>query len=172
MSSFSIAASLLRKITDEKKYFSDILFVFTQSNPFKIIIDKSGRVMNIYNEIAQKDHLVLCWLSLMTMKPSSFESINLTIPKDKCDSEEELFLFIAKNTKIQQKLFVYSHEEWEKFNYCDEHEGSFIIYDGVPVEIFDRDQAVECLTVNKGVVNISNSIVATAHSTISKSSIK
>lgn len=137
MSCYTLSNCLLDNLELDKKYISDVLMVFTQSNPFKVALDKSNRILDIYAEIAGKNETVATWLNLMTMKPTSFETINVDVISVK--EVEEIFLKVCSSTKSQQKVIVSSHERWTSFKYFIPQT---ILYDNIQVKVYDRDEAI------------------------------
>ena len=116
MACYTLSNCILNNLDAGKKYITDLLLVFTQeSNPYKVALDRSNRIIELYEIAGQKSEYVANWLSLMSYQPSNFEQIN-------CDTvsainDEEIFLKVCSKTNSQQKLIVHSHEGWQNFNY-------------------------------------------------------
>ncbi|EKE05978.1 MAG: hypothetical protein ACD_19C00135G0002 [uncultured bacterium] len=164
MSCYTVSHCILLNLDSGKKYITDLLFVFTQeTNPFKVAIDKDKKILDLYEKAGQSNQHVATWLNLMSLQPSNFEPINVDTSSAK--NEEELFLLVCSNTKNQQKLFVYSHQNWTNFKYDT---NNLIVYRGVPVQVLDRDEAInELHPSNQTSINAYNSVLATSQSTIS-----
>jgi hypothetical protein len=158
MASYTLSNCILNNIELDKKYITDVLMVFTQqSNPFKVALDKGDKILGLYETVAQKNEFAAYWLSLMSMKPSSFESIDIETNDDV--NEEEIFLKVCSSTKSQQKLIVMSHESWQYYRYDSP---KVITYNNIPVRVFDRDEAISELNPTNSTTSImaTNSTVA------------
>ena len=166
MACYTLSKCIANSIIVGKKYITDLLMVFTQeSNPYKIAVDKTKRILNIYEEIGQENEFFANWLALMSFQPANFEFINIDV--ENIVNDEELFLKVCSSTKSQQKLIVHSHECWETFCYDGP---SIIVYNHVPVRILDRDEAIEDLkNYNSSTIHAYSSIIATNHSNINNS---
>jgi hypothetical protein len=142
---------------------TDLLMVFAQqTNPYKVALDKSDRIIGVYAKISESNEFAATWLNLMTMKPSSFERI--TVETDDVANMEELFLRVCSSTKSQQKLIVHSHENWKHYRY---DQPTIIIYRDIQVRVYDRDEAIIELNRNdSAIVNAHKSIIATNQSSI------
>lgn len=149
---------MLEEIELDKRYIADILMVFPQSNPFKVALDKDQIIIEIYENLGQKNEFVALWLSLMSQKPSSFETINVET-KD-IQNVEEIFLKVCSSTKSQQKLIVYSKETLSLYDFIDSNQ---IDYKGKKIIVYDRDDAIIELkeTTESTILNIKDSIVGT-----------
>ena len=133
-----------------------------QTNAHKIALDKSNRILDIYAQIAEKNEIIASWLSLMSMKPTSFETIDIDVSHE--DSEEEIFLTVCSSTKSQQKAIVNSHERWNNHKYVSP---KVLIYKSIPVTIYDRDEAISELNqISTNNVTAISSVVAIDKSTI------
>jgi hypothetical protein len=164
MACYTLCNCLLSNLELDKKYITDVLMIFPQqSNAHKIALDKSNMILNMYAQIAEKNEIIATWLSLMSMKPSSFETINVDVSKE--PSEDEVFLKVCSSTKSQQKAIVNSHERW--INY----KGKIIMYNSVQVTVYDKDEAIVELTPlsSNTIINATNSTVATDSSKIEDS---
>lgn len=151
MSTYTLCDCLLNHLDLDKKYITDVLMVFPQqNNPFKISLDKSNKILNTYGSIAEKNDIVATWLNLMTMKPSSFETIDVDLSQE--DDMDEIYLTVCSSTKSQQKTIVNSHERWKKHKY---NSAGIIIFKDVPVLVYDRDEAI--LDLNP---TLSNNVTA------------
>ena len=160
MSCYSVSSCIKNSASEEKKYITDILFIFPQiSNVHKVAMDASYKILDIYASIAATNGDFAYWLSLMTMTPSSFETINVDI--NGIDCQEEIFLKLTSKINGDKKLLVHSHQGWQNFQYV---KNNVIAYDGVDISIFDRDEAIEEL--NPPTPHITNSVVAMGGATI------
>jgi hypothetical protein len=163
MPAYTVSNSVLVNLNEGKRYVTDILFVFSQeNNSFKVSIDRTNRILSIYESIAEKNEIISTWLQLMSHKPSSFETIDADARAAK--NNEEIFLIVCSATKQHPKMIVFSHEAWENFSY---HSENVIFYNGKPVYVLDRDEAIaELHASTKTVIHANNSVVATNNSTI------
>lgn len=149
-------------VLDKKHY--DVLFVFaSQSNPYKVALDKSGRVIELYEQIASHNVHIKTWLDLMSMKPSSFEVIN--VETRSVDQVEEIFLTVCSMTNNEKKMIVYSHQGklYERY-----YINNSINFNGTTILVLDRDQAYHELN-QSNTYNIADSQVAINHSSITDS---
>jgi hypothetical protein len=166
MAVYTISPDLLRNIEkDEGVYFTDILFIFTQrTNPFKVSKDKNGDVINSYLAIERNGETIKTWLDLMSFKPSPFELIDVDLSHIDC--EETRFMKICKETKSQNKLILYTHQNLKE-HFCEK---DIVIFENVAIQVLDRDQARQELTVvaDSGDTYI-NSQVAKQNSQINRS---
>ena len=163
MACYTLSKCIKSSLEIGKKYITDLIMVFTQeSNPCKIAIDKTNRVISIYETIGQENEFFANWLTLMSYQPSNFETINISI-NDMC-SDEEVFLKVCSSTKSQNKIIVHSHEGWENVKY---ENGNTILYNDIPITVLDRDEAIlELNTPNSSTINAYGSVVATDNSSI------
>lgn len=166
MACYTLSDCILHNLNAGKKYITDLLMVFTQeSNPFKVALDKSNRIIDLYELAGQKNEYVANWLSLMSFQPSNFETIN--IDTSTAMNNEEVFLKVCGKTNSQQKLIVYSHEGWQNFNYQGD---KVIIYDTKSIRVFDRDEAIHDLNpTTPSLITAYSSVIATNQSTITDS---
>ncbi len=169
MSCFTISDNIKESICFGKKYITELLYVFlSSSNSFKVSLDTSDVIIDIYSSVARKDEFFSNWLTLMSHEPSNFEKIDIDVSS--VENKEEVFLKVCSKTKAQQKMIVHSHESWSRFNYLKKN---IISYNGKNIIIFDRDEAIIELSKEKGdsYTNISakNSIIATGGSKIQNS---
>ena len=119
MACYTLSNCILQNLVAGKKYITDLLMVFTQeSNPFKVALDKSNRIIELYETAGQTNEYVANWLSLMSYQPANFETIN--IDTSTISNIEEIFLKVCSKTNSQQKLIVHSHEGWQNFSYQGE----------------------------------------------------
>jgi len=165
MSTYTISPDFLKTIDkEEQNYFSNILFVFTnRTNTFKITKDRNSEIISIYKSIPQNADIIKIWLELMSYSQSPFEKVDIDVSNIKCI--ETKFVKICKETKGSNNLIVYSAQNLSKFN-CTEKK---IEFEGVNINILDRDDASAELNKKSGNITILNSQVATHGSQINKS---
>src|SRR6218665_1529756 len=156
MSIYTISPDFLSNVDkDEQNYLSNILFVFTnRNNSFKLTKDKKGDVISIYKSIQENADIIKIWLDLMSYTPAPFESIDVDISNIDC--LETKFLKICKETKGFNNLIVYSVQNLTKFKCI----GNKISFEGIDINILDRDEANSELNSKTGHTFISNSQVA------------
>jgi len=147
---YTITPDLLENIADnEKHYFTDILFLFTnRSCSLKVARDKNNEIISIYRNIKNNAETIKLWLDLMSFIPSRFEKINITI--DDIDCLESKFMKLCKETKGVNKLIVYSIQNLYKFE-CREKK---VIFEDIIINVLDRDDAKEELN-GKNIFNIN-----------------
>ena len=163
MACYTLSNCILMNLNAGKKYITDLLMVFTQeSNPHKVALDKTDRIINMYEEEGGKNEYVASWLSLMSYAPSNFETIN--VDANSATNNEEVFLKVCSKTNSQQKLIIHSHEGWQNYNYEID---KTIIYDSKAIRVFDRDEAIhELNSPLQNSITAYNSVIATDQSTI------
>lgn len=166
MACYTLSNCILQNLVAGKKYITDLLMVFTQeANPFKVALDKSNRIIDLYETAGQTNEYVANWLSLMSYQPSNFETIN--VDASSATNIEEVFLKVCSKTNSQQKLIVHSHEGWQNFSYQAE---KVIVYDNKPIRVFDRDEAIHELNpATASSITAYGSVIATNQSTITES---
>ncbi len=166
MACYTLSNCILHNLVAGKKYITDLLMVFTQeSNPFKVALDKSNRIIDLYETAGQTNEYVANWLSLMSFQPSNFEPINIDVSS--ATNNEEIFLKVCSKTNSQQKLIVHSHEGWQNFSYQAD---KVIFYDSKPIRVFDRDEAIHELNpVSASSITAYGSVIAANQSTITDS---
>lgn len=149
-----------------KEILTDLLMVFAQNkNPYKIAIDKKGKIIDIYSRT--DNPAILYWLQIMSDFPKSWECINVE-NFDSVKTQEESFLLLCSQT-TDKMLIVYSHNEWIKKYYNSNKD---ILYNGVQLKVLDREEAIRHLMPTEKVVNIINdSIVAMNGSNINNAKI-
>jgi|688.fasta_scaffold152460_2 hypothetical protein len=166
MSIYTITPDFFKNIQeDERNYFSNILFVFTnKTNNYKVSKDVNGEILNIYRDIEENGEVIKTWLDLMSFTPSSFEKINIDISSIDCYDTK--FIKLCKETIGYNNLIVYSIQNISKFK-CEEKK---INFEETTINIFDRDDASIELNQNQNeIINIIKSQVALGGSTIKKS---
>lgn len=147
MSVYTISPCLIRQ---NKKYDLDyirsILFVFLNGD-HKVAKDANGRMIDIYDNLPDSSGIIHTWLTLMSHEPSRFEKVSVDL--DSITDEEEMCLKLCKETKGTHKMIVYSIQSMK----CEIDEHDCITKEGVVIQLYDRDAAVNELasrkTVNK-----------------------
>jgi hypothetical protein len=174
-----------------KEITTDLLMVFPQkNNPHKVVVDKAGKIIDIYEAIIRDDHgsAIYHWLKLMGDFPESWETIDV----DNIESDatnEDIFLIVCSQTK-NKMLIVYNHNGWTKDKYY--HKNS-ILHNNISIRVLDREEAINLLSLSEEnamsqmdnyekdlqvpivcqtTTNISNSIVATSGGSISEGKIE
>ncbi len=144
---YTLSDCVLKNInTDSKKkeIQSDLLGVFPQSNnPHKVVIDRAGKIIDIYSEIAEEAG-VHYWLTLMGDFPSSFEPVDVT-DIEKATNNEEIFLMVCSQT-ADKILIAYNHNGWTKKMYTYKRH---IYYDDTFIRVLDREETVKLLALTE-----------------------
>lgn len=161
MPTFTLSKDLLENL-EHKIHYCDILFVLVQSNPFKIAIDKSNQILDVYSDLASKNNSIKTWLDFMANEPSSYEKIDVELPAGL--DHKELFLKVCKATVNQKNLLIYSHQNWKNYNYTKQNQ---IEYDSCAINMIDRDEAIQVLKSPTTTIYADHSVVAAGSSTIS-----
>jgi hypothetical protein len=151
----------------DKKYIADVLWVFPQENPHKVVLDSSNIIKEIYTNIAQTSHIVYSWLDTMLKGTPYFEYINIDLTDTQ--SEKEIFIKISRNT-IDKNLIVYSRHDWIEFY---NEKTDCIEFDNKKINLFDGIEAAEKLLPQKKVtINVKKGVVATNGSKLKNIKIK
>lgn len=161
MAIFTLSKDLLENI-EHKTHYCDILFVFVQTNPFKIAIDKSNKILDIYSDLASNNSSIKAWLDLMSYEPSSYEKIDVDLTNE--TDHKELFIKVCRATSNQKKIIIYSHQNWNEYKYTGQNT---VIYDSCTIDMIDRDEAIQALKLAGTNIYAVNSVVATDSSNIS-----
>ena len=163
MSIFTISKDLLQNI-EHKTHYCDILFVFPQTNSFKVAMDKSNKILEIYYDLAKDNISLKTWLDLLSYEPTSIEKIDVELSDDL--SQDEVFLKVCGATANQKKLLIYSHQNWKKYKYS---ENNTVTYDSCTIFMIDRDEAIQALKLADTNIVAINSVVATNQGNINNS---
>lgn len=165
MNLFTLTCNLLGKIENSKEYIAQILYRFTAyDNPYKVCIDKDKKVLDYYGEIARTNPLIAQWIIFMGQIPANFEFTHIELPTEL--DKEEHYIYLCSKIKGSKKMIVYSHQDWERFDYDDE-ESSIITYQGNKIRIIDRDEAILELKVKESTTNIHSSVIGKDNSDLS-----
>ncbi|MDR2954743.1 MAG: hypothetical protein LBV43_06660 [Prevotella sp.] len=163
---YTLSDCVLRKGSTEKKYVANLLWTFVQeNNPYKVVLDSGGSIIDIYNEIGENDPIIATWLRFMSDNPSNFEPIDIDLNGKQ--NNEEIFLSVCSSTAIQKKIIVFSHQGWKHYTYSA---GNTIIYEGVPIQVLNGDEAILEMQP-RNLIKAENSIVVTSGGTVSGSGI-
>ncbi len=141
MSSYTICPKLVEYCGDEPEYLFNILYVFYQRNPYKICIDKDGKLLEEYSEIAKKNHLLSAWISAMANNTQYIESIDI---KNPC-LDNETALSICTNT-FEKNLAIKSTHDYINFKeVIKEHQ----------IKLLDKDSLYEKFTQERNTTIIN-----------------
>jgi len=184
---YTLSDCVLKNINTDprkKEIKSDLLGVFPQSNnPHKVVIDRAGKIIDIYDSIAEEAG-VFYWLQIMGDFPSSWEPVDVD-DIDELTKNEDVFMKVCSQT-ADKLLITYNHNGWTKNLYCINR---FIQFDNLILRVLDREEAMKILALSEPealelvseiksesqkivINNISNSIVAFDGSNIENSRIK
>jgi len=141
---------------DDLYYYRNLLMLFTLG-VHKVAIDKQGAVIDIYGDIKSNREILHSWLSLMSYKPSRFEIIPVCISG--ITDEEKKFLTLCKSTNGQKKMIVGNLQNLQCVLDCN----NCTIVDGVRVQLIDKDDAVNEISIHYNTTSIVNSVVATGN---------
>jgi hypothetical protein len=173
--------------TQKKKIITDLLGVFPQeNNPHKVVIDRTGKIIDIYNTYIDTEAGVFYWLQIMGDNPSSWEPIDVD-NIEQATTNEDIFLMICSQTE-DKMLIVYHHNGWTKGRYYHKRN---ILHNDTPIRILDRNEAIKLLSLSEEkaseeislykkdlqqpiiqTTNITDSIVAQNGSTINRAKIE
>jgi hypothetical protein len=184
---YTLSDCVLKNINTDprkKEIKSDLLGVFPQSNnPHKVVIDRDGKIIDIYDSIAEEAG-VFYWLQIMGDFPSSWEPVDID-GIGELTKNEDIFMKVCSQT-ADRLLITYNHNGWTKDLYCLNR---YVQYDNLILRVLDREEAMKILSLtesdaleivseikkeSQGIVinNISNSIVAFGDSKIENAKIK
>ncbi len=184
---YTLSDCVLKNINTDprkKEIKSDLLGVFPQSNnPHKVVIDRSGKIIDIYGSIAEEAG-VFYWLQIMGDFPSSWEPVDID-GIEELTKNEDVFMKVCSHT-ADRLLIAYNHNGWTKNLYCTNR---FIQFDNLILRVLDREEAMKILALSEPealeivseiknesksitINNITNSIVAFDGSKIEKSKIE
>lgn len=118
------------------------------SNPeceHKAAMDKSKKLLSLYNSAASNNIDLQTWLDWMSRKKGTyFETIDVIVPDNV--SEEEMYLMVAASTNPHKKIIVGSHQYWK--NFCYLNGCNKISYKNREIIILDQDEAFKELNSN------------------------
>lgn len=161
MSVYVLSTCFLKDL-NSKVYLTEVLLEFTKLNSYRLGIDKDKFIIDMYHEVAKERAEIASWLTIMSFEPSAFEEI-IRVDEALKDTKE-IFLAVCKCVVSQRKLIVHTVQ-----NYCDccFKDNKIIEYDGVNIEIIEKDDAIEEFRDKKRNIYINDSTVATNGSSIS-----
>ena len=120
MNRYVISCDFLESIgndTVSSDYYTDVLFVFAQENPYHIVIDNKNVLYNQYYEIGKKEGkcywMIRLWFETIIKKLN--EKKKIFDPTDpEIDSQDNdilcLFLFLHNPSLIQGLLLSLNHQ--------------------------------------------------------------
>lgn len=139
MQEYTICPKVIEYSCINKKDMYDLLFAFIPDNSKKICIDNDEKIIDVYQEIIQKDRDLVTWFDLMNKtRDSSFLKISLK------KETENLILDICSSS-ISKKLITDSIN-----NYEDQYE--FINQKNI--QYFNINQAKFLLNYDKNIPNV------------------
>jgi len=144
---YTLSDCVLKNMNNDKEIFTRLLIVFSQNKPHKVVVDRAGKIIDIYKALISNDNFIFEWLRIMTdYLPKSWEYIEVD-NIEKIDSKEEIFLEVCSRTE-SKLLIVYSHNDWAKGK---KQYNRNILYKDKLIRIFDKDDAIKFLdlTVEK-----------------------
>lgn len=151
---YTIYPDLMRNLDeDDLYYYRNLLILFTQG-VHKVAIDSEGVVIDIYHGIKNNREMIHSWLRLMSYKPSRFETIPVCISG--INDEEKKFLALCKSTNGQKKMIVGNLQTLQCSLDCD----NCTVVDNVKVQLLDKDDAVNEISIHSNTTSIVNSVLA------------
>ena len=133
---FTIHKDFIQNVTPQKRIGSVLGAFWNDNTPFKVALDTSNVVFEIYAKIAEENYEIASWIRYMNCCPSSFEKIQVDLTKE--THIEDIFLKLCSSIKVQKKIIVFSHECWGNYTYCSKN---MISYGGNLIQVYDRDEA-------------------------------
>lgn len=110
MNKYTICPLYVERCTGRPKDFADVLLKFTQSNPFKIVIDDELEIINRYREIDDKDNLCATWIKLIINDSDNFHKT--PINSNGSLTNTELAVKISSSVIANRKLAVRSSDDY------------------------------------------------------------
>jgi hypothetical protein len=153
MACYTVSDCVLENLGEGKSYTTELLITFIQVNNHKIAIDEKGEIKKIYTSIATqiKDSDlkkgVFGWLSLMAMKPTKWEYIEIE------NSHDDIFLDVCSNTI--DKTMIVSSENKCKWKNGISQERKFSYY-GAEIRFLNKDDAIQELKPKTNNFNLNN----------------
>lgn len=181
MNNYALSCCLLKESKKDKKIVTGILHkISDDSTPFKVVVDRSGIIIDLYEKIANDNNVhVASWLRILTLNPTQIEFLDIKL--DPNESEIINFLETASKIRNNKKLIVYSHNSLpENISYNDNNS---VEYKNNFIKVLNNNEAMNELTnTNKSTIihnennfhsknattEIKDSIVAGNNSTINK----
>ncbi|MDR1221976.1 MAG: hypothetical protein LBL07_03735 [Tannerella sp.] len=148
---YTLSDCVLRNInTDSRKkeIITDLLMVFPQeNNPHKVVIDRTGKIIEIYNEVidSSSNPAILYWLQLMGDFPQSWEPVDID-NIEQVTINREVFLMVCSQTE-DKMMIVHNHNGWTKGKYC--HKRNILHNDAIVIRVLDRDEAIKLLALSE-----------------------
>jgi hypothetical protein len=138
--------------TQKKKIITTLLGVFSQENkPHKVVIDRTGKIIDIYNTYIDSEAGVFYWLQIMSDNPSSWEPVDVD-NIEQATTNEDVFLLICSQT-ADKLLIVYSHNGWTKNMYSCKGN---ITHNNTTIKVLDREEAINQLALSEEEINRIN----------------
>ena len=149
MNNFVLSSCLLEKSKDDKKIITSILHrISDEETPYKVVIDKGGVLIDIYEKIANDNNVhVASWLRILSREPQQIEFINEKINTNQGD----IFKFIetASNIRNEKKLFLYNHSIIpETLTYS---ENNVIEFNSKKIKVYNSNEAMSELSNSTGI---------------------
>lgn len=172
---YTLSSCVLKNIdpTDKLTIVNFLMYFPQDANPYKLVVDRDGKILDIYHQIAASNPGLAYWLTLMSDYPKSWEVID-TINECNGLTENEVFLYICSVTD-DKKLIVHNHHGWTRDLYI---KNRTINYNNTEINVYDRDEVSKEIAVPRGnttIVNINEvrqSQLAIGDSTITDSRIE
>ena len=133
---FTIYKDFIQNAIPQKRIGSILGAFWSENTPFKVALDTSNVVYEIYAKIAEENYEIASWIRYMNCYPTSFEEIQVNLTNE--THIEGIFLKLCSSIKVQKKIIVFSHECWENHTYCSKN---MISYEGNLIQVYDRDEA-------------------------------
>ena len=139
MSVYVIAETFLEEVKEPKPYFNNVLLLFAIENALKVGIDTQGVIIDRYNAVGENIPLIAHWIQIMSHYPSYFEPIDkIDLQSESC--RNEIYLNIASQMVEKSKLVCFSKQNLKAYKFLS---SSYIDYDGIPVKVLDKDEAIQ-----------------------------
>jgi len=142
---YTLSDCVLKNMDKEDEIIHDIVMILLiKNNPHKLVVDKTGKIIEIYKE-AIKDNLAVFHLlqiigdalhkKLVSIEVNDMET---TAPK------EEIFLSVCSQT-ADKILIVYDHNGWTRDKYYPKR---VILHNKItPIKVLDREEAIKLLSL-------------------------
>lgn len=181
MNNFSVSSCLLKEIENNKKLATGILNkICDDSTPYKVVVDRAGVILDLYNELGNQSQSVAVWISYLTKPPLQIEFVDIKLNKD--DDEIIKFIETAAQIRNDKQLIVHSHNNIPST--ISYEEGNIIEYKGNKIKVLNSGEAIDKFSIQTNVNigklsmdtktknKIKDSVVASDNSSVSKVNFK
>lgn len=110
MNKYTICPLYIERCTSRQRDFADVLLRFTQSNPFKVIIDDKLEIIKRYKAINDENNFCAAWIELIINESDNFHKTSINTTGSLTDTE--LAVKISSSVITNRKLAVRSSDDY------------------------------------------------------------